>query len=135
MVKVKKVWLTKSAVWIETVDGRKACEKFSDYPRLKNASDAERAGFDQDDFGLHWLLLDEDLKFDEFLKDKNENLLFRLFIEHPELNASAVARRIGISQSLFAQYVSGTKMPSAERLQKILATIQQIGRELITVGA
>ena len=34
---------------------------------------------------------------------------------HPELNASAVARRMGISQSLMSQYISGIKKPSQER--------------------
>ena len=52
---------------------------------------------------------------------------------HPELNASAIARRMGISQSLFAQYISGAKKPSAERLNQIFATIRAIGQELMVV--
>lgn len=49
---------------------------------------------------------------------------------HPELNASAIARRLGISQSLFAQYISGTKKPSEKRMNEILASVRDIGREL-----
>lgn len=41
--------------------------------------------------------------------EKPSNPLYDVFIDHPELNASAIARRLGISQSLFAQYISGTK--------------------------
>jgi len=50
---------------------------------------------------------------------------------HPELNASAIARRMGISQSLFAQYINGTKTPSVERMNRILETIRMIGEELV----
>ena len=32
---VDKVWLTDTAVWIHTTDGKEACEKFADYQRLK----------------------------------------------------------------------------------------------------
>lgn len=46
---------------------------------------------------------------------KEETFLYRIFISHPELNASAVARRMGISQSLMSQYISGIKKPSQER--------------------
>ena len=42
---------------------------------------------------------------------KEETFLYRIFISHPELNASAVARRMGISQSLMSQYISGIKKP------------------------
>lgn len=42
---------------------------------------------------------------------KEETFLYRIFISHPELNASAVARRMGISQSLMSQYISGIKSP------------------------
>ena len=49
---------------------------------------------------------------------------------HPELNASAIARRLGLSQSLFAQYISGSKKPSAARYKEIIEAIRAIGREL-----
>ena len=45
---------------------------------------------------------------------KEETFLYRIFISHPELNASAVARRMGISQSLMSQYISGIKKPSQD---------------------
>lgn len=54
-------------------------------------------------------------------------------MEHPELNASAIARRMGISQSLFAQYISGIKKPSEKRLNEILTVMQEVGRELMSI--
>ncbi|MDC1951491.1 DUF2442 domain-containing protein, partial [Bacteroides uniformis] len=54
----------------------------------------------------------------------------RLFLTHPEINASAVARRMGMQQSLLAQYIRGIKRPSKEREQAILNTVREIGKEL-----
>ena len=59
---------------------------------------------------------------------KEETFLYRIFISHPELNASAVARRMGISQSLMSQYISGIKKPSQEREALIVNTIKDIGK-------
>ena len=87
------------------------------------------------EYGIHWRELDEDLSFEGFFREKKSNPLYDLFIAHPELNASAVARRLGLSQSLFAQYVRGTKKPSKQRFDEIIETICEIGRELMTVPA
>ena len=135
MIEIEKIWLTDDAVWIRTKDGREACEYFAEYPRLKYASPEQRANFKADDFGINWPDIDEDLSFEGFFLTKNRTELYRLFIAHPELNASAIARRIGISQSLFAQYISGTKKPSKERLAQIYATLHAIGQELISIPA
>ena len=130
MVQVEKIWLTDSEIWIRTADGKEAYERFADYPRLKHTSPEQRAQYTADAFGISWPELDEDLSFEGFFKKKTDSLLYRLFLEHPELNASAVARKLGISQSLFAQYISGTKKPSEKRLNEILTTVRAIGREL-----
>lgn len=134
-VAVDKVWLTDTAVWIRTVDGQEACEMFASYQRLKFATPEQRANFKVDDLGIHWEALDEDLSFEGFFQKKELNPLYDLFITHPELNAAAIARRLGMSQSLFAQYVSGTKKPSKKRFEDIIETIRSIGRELVTVSA
>ena len=132
-IKIEKIWLTDTAVWIRTTDGREACENFSDYPRLKWATQEQRADFTTSHDGIHWMELDEDLSFEGFFCKKRTSPLYDLFIAHPELNASAVARRLRISQSLFAQYISGTKKPSKERFDEILQTIRSIGYELSAV--
>ncbi len=133
MEKVTKIWQTDSEIWIQTENGKTASERFADYPRLKYATQEQRRNYTADDFGIHWEELDEDLSFEGFFQKKNDSLLYRLFMEHPELNASAIARRMGISQSLFAQYISGIKKPSEKRLNEILSTMQEVGRELMTI--
>ena len=133
MAKVVKIRLTDSEIWIQTKDGKTASEMFVDYPRLKYATQEQRNNYTTDDFGIHWEELNEDLSFEGFFQKKNESLLYRLFMEHPELNASAIARRMGISQSLFAQYISGIKKPSEKRLNEILTSMQEVGRELMSI--
>ena len=133
MITVEKIWLTDKAVWIRTTDGREGCEKFSDYPRLKYATQVQIENYESNAFGIHWPDIDEDLSFEGFFKNKKVNELYDFFMAHPEINASAVARRLGMSQSLFAQYISGAKNPSEERLESIKAEIRKIGTELATV--
>ena len=133
MEKVEKIWLTDDAVWIRTAEGKEACEKFIDYPRLRYATAKQRANYEADEIGLHWEEIDEDLSFEGFFDKKETTMLYKLFMAHPELNVSAIARRIGISQSLMAQYISGKKKPSDARITLILDTIREIGQELIAV--
>lgn len=46
------------------------------------------------------------------------------------VNAKALAKRIGMHQSLLAQYIRGIKKPSAKQTQRILDGVHQIGKEL-----
>lgn len=133
MVTVEKIWLTDDAVWIRTLDGKEACEYYADYPRLRCASTGQRMNYTTDKYGIHWPEIDEDLSFEGFFYPKDRSTLYRVFTAHPELNASAVARRMGISQSLFAQYISGSKTPSKARLTQIYETLHSIGQELMDI--
>ena len=117
MEKIEKIWLTDDAVWIRTADGREACEKFNDYPRLRYATKEQRANYEADEYGLHWEDIDEDLSFEGFFDKPETTLLYKVFMAHPELNVSAIARRLGISQSLMAQYISGKKQHDLLALQ------------------
>ena len=130
---IEKIWLTNTAIWIRTKEGEEACEQFADYPRLRNASQKQRLRYEADSFGIHWDELDEDLSFEGFFSKPEPTALYKLFMAHPELNVSALARRMGISQSLMAQYISGNKKPSASRLDLIYETIHQVGKELMAV--
>ena len=132
-MKIEKVWLTDTAVWIRTDDGKEACERFADYPRLRYATMEQLVDYATDEFGIHWEDLDEDLSFEGFFDKQKPTSLYELFMAHPELNVSALARRIGISQSLMAQYISGKKNASNERMALILDTIHAVGRELASV--
>ena len=46
------------------------------------------------------------------------------------INAKALSERIGMNQSLLAQYIKGIKKPSAPQTKRILEGVQQVGREL-----
>lgn len=129
-MEITKIWLSEDAVHIRTADGREAKELFADYARLRNAPREALEDYTADAFGIHWNLLNEDLAFENFFQEKHENPLYRLFLSHPEINVSAVARRLGISQSLMAQYIGGGKKPSAERMNAIVEVLRKIGQEL-----
>ena len=49
------------------------------------------------------------------------------------INAKALSERIGMNQSLLAQYIKGIKKPSTPQTKRILQGVQQIGRELTEV--
>ena len=129
-----KVWTTDTEIWIEREDGTRGFESFVDYPRLREATQEERNAYEVLPYGLHWEALDEDLSFEGFFNKKEHTALYCFFMKHPELNASAIARRLDISQSLFAQYISGKKRPSAERERQIAEQIHHIGEELMDVS-
>jgi len=50
------------------------------------------------------------------------------------INAKALSERIGMNQSLLAQYITGKKKPSPTQTQRILNGVQQIGRELAEIS-
>jgi len=50
------------------------------------------------------------------------------------INAKALSERIGMNQSLLAQYIKGIKKPSALQTKRILKGVQEIGRELTEVN-
>jgi len=49
------------------------------------------------------------------------------------INAKALSERIGMNQSLLAQYIRGKKKPSPAQSNRLLEGVQQIGRELTEV--
>ena len=133
-MKAKRVWFDGERIYIETDDGRTLWQSILYYQRLKNATEEQRNDYELGHFGIHWEEIDEDISYESFEYENPEPVgISRIFLTHPELNASAVARRLGIQQSLLAQYIRGLKKPSAEREQKILETIREIGAELSAV--
>lgn len=133
-MQVKRIWFADNRIYAETDDGRTLWQSLLYYKRLMNATDAQRNDYEIDDEGIHWEGLDEDVSFESFEYDDPEPTgVSYVFLAHPELNASAVARRLGISQSLMAQYINGMKKPSKEREKLILNEVNAIGRELIAI--
>jgi hypothetical protein len=65
---------------------------------------------------------------------------YRIILDLPQffdfykvINAKAFCQRIGMNQSLLAQYIKGIKKPSKGQTQRILDGIQQLGRELAKI--
>jgi hypothetical protein len=50
------------------------------------------------------------------------------------INAKALSARIGMNQSLLAQYIKGIKKPSAAQTTRILKGVQQVGKELASIN-
>jgi hypothetical protein len=130
-----KVWFDKNRIYINTDDGRTLWQSLLYYSRLLNATKEQRERYELNGFGIRWEELNEDVSFESFEYDNPEPAgISRVFLSHPELNASAVARRMGIGQSLLAQYINGIKKPSNERSKEIIDTIRQIGSELSAIS-
>ena len=79
------------------------------------------------------------LYFDGEKKEITANDL-RLTLDLPQffefykvINAKALSERIGMNQSLLAQYVKGVKKPSPSQTNRILKGVQQVGRELASI--
>jgi hypothetical protein len=135
-MKISKIWFADDRIYGLTDAGRELWQSLLYYRRLRNATDEERANYEIDDEGIHWYDLDEDVSFESFEYDDPEPTgISRIFLSHPELNASAVGRRLGISQSLMAQYINGTKKPSKERERLIMDEIILISQELQSICA
>jgi len=130
-MKIIKVWFSDDRIWGQTDEGRQLWQSLLYYKRLLNATDAERQHFQLTAFGIHWPDLDEDISFESFEYPNPEpSGISRIFLTHPEINASAIARNLNMKQSLLAAYISGTKHPSPQREQQILNELRRIGREL-----
>jgi predicted RNase H-like HicB family nuclease len=64
-------------------------------------------------------------------KDIKVSLDLPQFFEfYKVINAKALSQRIGMNQSLLAQYIKGNKKPSALQTKRILRGVQQVGKEL-----
>ena len=50
------------------------------------------------------------------------------------INAKALSERIGMNQSLLAQYIKGIKKPSPVQTKRIIQGVHQIGKELSEIS-
>lgn len=76
-----------------------------------------------EDLGYSYTIDEIELKYD----------LESFFNFYKVINAKALSKRIGMNQSLLAQYIKGTKKPSPVQTKRILSGVHQIGRELAEV--
>ena len=59
--------------------------------------------------------------------------LASFFLYYKVINAKAFSKRLGMNQSLLAQYIKGIKKPSKAQTQRILRGVQQLGKELAEI--
>ena len=79
-------------------------------------------------------LVFEDLGFTYTIDEiQFEYELESFFDFYKVINAKALAERIGINQSLLAQYIKGIKKPSPTQTNRILKGVQQVGKELAAI--
>ena len=87
----------------------------------ENLTEAVNLAFEDD--GIEFTHNDLQFEFD----------LESFFSFYKVINAKALSERIGMNQSLLAQYIKGIKKPSPAQTKRILQEVQQIGRELTEV--
>ena len=76
----------------------------------------------------------EELEIEHSLNDLQFEFDLESFFDfYKVINAKALSERIGMNQSLLAQYIKGIKKPSPTQTKRILKGVQQIGRELTEV--
>lgn len=135
---IKRIWFDAGRIYAETTQGETLWQLLCYYPVLEAASPRQREQYELEPFGIHWEELDEDISNESFrypeLKTARGGTLQQAFLAHPELNVSAVARRLGIRQSLLACYINGAKTPSPERKAAILDALHAIGASLQRVA-
>lgn len=60
--------------------------------------------------------------------------LAQFFEYYKVINAKALSERIGMNQSLLAQYIKGMKRPSSSQTKRILRGVHEIGKELSNIN-
>jgi hypothetical protein len=76
-------------------------------------------------------LMFEDLGYTYTIEEVQFEYDLQTFFAHYKvINAKALSERIGMNQSLLAQYIKGIKKPSTAQAQRILTGVQKVGKEL-----
>jgi len=135
-MQVEKIWFENGRIFVKTDSGRVASHDLALFPKLLNASEAQRENFETSFFGIHWPELDEDLRFEGFFASEDireENEISLVLKRFPEININQLAKRAGINQSLLAKYVCGNKRPSKKRAKEIGDALRQLGSELNSI--
>ncbi|MBR5169090.1 MAG: DUF2442 domain-containing protein [Muribaculaceae bacterium] len=130
-MKIIKIWFDTDYIYGADESGNEYRQSLLWYPKLRTASDEQRAEYTFGLGGIHWRVLDEDISFESFTYDDAEPTpMQRFFLTHKEINVAEFARSIGMNATLLRNYINGFKKPSVEREQKILDHIHKLGKEL-----
>lgn len=130
-MKIIKIWFDTDYIYGSDESGNEYRQSLLWYPKLRTASDEQRAEYTFGLGGIHWRGLDEDISFESFTyEDAEPTPMQRFFLTHKEINVAEFARSIGMNATLLRNYINGFKKPSAERQQAILNHIHELGKEL-----
>lgn len=133
-MRIEKIWFDGNRIYARFEDGRTLWQSLLYYRNLMNAENKDDYVIEDD--GVHWYGLDEDISNESFeYEDPEPKGLSKILLSHPELNLSAIARRMGLQQSLLAAYSSGMKRPSKAREHQIISEFHKIGTELLSIGS
>ena len=135
-MKIEKLWFENNHIYIINDKNETLFQSLKFYPRLLCATDDQREKYECWEYGIRWDEIDGDMSYESFYFDDTKEPVTGIqdaFLSNPELNISAVARRMGIQQSLLASYIKGTKTPSPDRKKLILDTIHDIGEDLLAI--
>ena len=135
-MKIEKLWFENNHIYIINDKNETLFQSLKFYPRLLCATDDQREKYECWEYGIRWDEIDEDMSYESFYFDDTKEPVTGIqdaFLSNPELNISAVARRMGIQQSLLASYIKCTKTPSPDRKKLILDTIHDIGEDLLAI--
>ena len=131
-MKITKIWFDTDYIYGADESGNEYRQSLLWYPKLRSATDEQRAEYTFGMGGIHWRALDEDISFESFTyEDAEPTPMQRFFLTHKEINVAEFARSIGMNATLLRNYINGFKKPSAEREQAILNHIHELGKELI----
>ena len=130
-MKIIRIWFDSDYIYGIDESGKEYRQSLLWDPKLRTATDEQRAEYTFGMGGIHWRALDEDISFESFTYDDAEPTpMQRFFLTHKEINVAEFARSIGMNATLLRNYINGFKKPSAERQQAILNHIHKLGQEL-----
>ena len=71
-ISAKRVSFDDTTMWVELSDARIIGVPLARFPRLLNATEEQRAGYELSARGIHWDALDEDVSVDGLLKGRGD---------------------------------------------------------------
>ncbi len=124
MGKIDKLWFSGNRIFILTQDGLEKSRPLEAFPRLMDASDAERHNFQlmSDEQSIRWDNIDEDihiLSFDDTAEPNYDNEVAKMLELGRVIDFDDFAIKIGMSKSKLDRFRYGIWTPSGESLQKI----------------
>lgn len=95
-ISAKRVSFDDTTMWVELSDARIIGVPLAQFPRLLNATEEQRAGYELSARGIHWDALDEDVSVDGLLKGRGD-------VTHRPHNAARHEKALIIQRFFFTR--------------------------------